>query len=119
MLATLYHTLMTIRQNHWVLGIIWSFSKSASDYDSAFWICVWIIIHKFSLDNNQFTKANTRLLLPLKVGPSRLRKFFAKLTFYADLFEKTPSFVCLVFKIENKWILKENKWILKLQSLSF
>ena len=31
---------------------------------------------------------------------------FAKLKFSPDLFENIPSFVYLVFKIENKWILK-------------
>ena len=31
---------------------------------------------------------------------------FAKLKFSPALFEKVPSFVCFVFKIENKWILK-------------
>ena len=30
------------------------------------------------------------------------KKIFAKLKFSPALFEKTPSFVCLVFKIENK-----------------
>ena len=38
----------------------------------------------------------------LKVGLSRLRKFFAKLKFSPALFEEIPSFVCLVFKIENE-----------------
>ena len=33
-------------------------------------------------------------------------KFFVKLKFSLVLFEKIPSFVCLGFKIENKWILK-------------
>ena len=41
-----------------------------------------------------------------KVGLSRLRKIFAKLTFPPALFEKIPSFFCLVFKTENKWMLK-------------
>ena len=34
------------------------------------------------------------------------KKIFAKLKFSPTLFEKVPSFVCLVFKIENEWILK-------------
>ena len=34
------------------------------------------------------------------------KKVFAKLKFSPALFEKLLSFVCLVFKIENKWILK-------------
>ena len=34
------------------------------------------------------------------------KKIFAKLKFFPALFEKIPSFVCLVFKIENKLILK-------------
>ena len=33
-------------------------------------------------------------------------KIFAKLKFPPALFEKIPLFVCLVFKIENKVILK-------------
>ena len=31
------------------------------------------------------------------------KKNFAKLNFSQALFEKIPSFDCLVFKIENKW----------------
>ena len=34
------------------------------------------------------------------------KKIFGKLKFPTALFEKLPSFVCLVFKIENKWVLK-------------
>ena len=34
------------------------------------------------------------------------KKIFAKLKSSPALLEKIPSFVCLVFKIENKWILK-------------
>ena len=34
------------------------------------------------------------------------KKTFAKLKFFLALFEKIPSFVCLEFKIENKWILR-------------
>ena len=34
------------------------------------------------------------------------KEIFSKLNFSPALFEKIPSFVCLVFKIENKWILK-------------
>ena len=34
------------------------------------------------------------------------QKIVAKLKFSPALFEKIPSFVCLVFKNENKWILK-------------
>ena len=34
------------------------------------------------------------------------KKIFSKLKFSPALFEKKPSFVCLVFKIKNKWILK-------------
>ena len=34
------------------------------------------------------------------------KKIFAKLKFFPALFENIPSFVYLVFKIENKWILK-------------
>ena len=34
------------------------------------------------------------------------KKVFAKLKFSPALFEKIPSFVCLVFKIENKVVLK-------------
>ena len=46
---------------------------------------------------------NSKFLL--KVGLSPLRKFFAKSKFPSALFEKIPSFVCLVFKMENKYIL--------------
>ena len=42
----------------------------------------------------------------LKVGLSRLRKFFPNLNFLQScLLKKIPSFVCFVTKIENKWIL--------------
>ena len=34
------------------------------------------------------------------------KKTFAKLKFFPALFKKIQSFVCLVFKIENKLILK-------------
>ena len=34
------------------------------------------------------------------------KKIFAKLKFSPAMFEKMPSFVCLVFKIKNKRILK-------------
>ena len=40
--------------------------------------------------------------LAFKVRLSRLRNFFAKLNFSPSLFEKIPSFICLVFKIENE-----------------
>ena len=33
-------------------------------------------------------------------------KIFAKLKFSTVIFEKIPSFVCLGYKSENKWILK-------------
>ena len=35
-----------------------------------------------------------------------LKKVFVKLKFSPALFEKILSFLCLVFKTENKWILK-------------
>ena len=41
-----------------------------------------------------------------KSGTLTFKKSFAKLKFYPALLKKIPSFVCLVFKIENKWILK-------------
>ena len=34
------------------------------------------------------------------------QKIFSKWKFSPVMFEKIPSFVCLVFKIENKWISK-------------
>ena len=37
---------------------------------------------------------------------SPFKKIFAKLKFSPALFDKIPSFLCLVFKIENEWILK-------------
>ena len=44
------------------------------------------------------------------------KKIFAKLKFSTALFEKIPSFVCLVFKIENKWILNCKICFLKKQA---
>ena len=46
LLPTLFDTLITIRENHWLLRIIWRFSEYVSEYESVFRICVWIIIHK-------------------------------------------------------------------------
>ena len=40
--------------------------------------------------------------LKLKSRTLTFKKLFAKLTFSPALFEKKQSFVCLVFKIENK-----------------
>ena len=34
------------------------------------------------------------------------QKIFAKLKFFPALFKKISSFVCFLFKNENKWILK-------------
>ena len=45
-LATLSDTLITFRENHWLLRLIWRFSESVFEYESVFRICVWIIIHK-------------------------------------------------------------------------
>ena len=46
-LATLYDTLITLRENHWLLRLIWRFSESVSEYESVFQMCVWITIHVF------------------------------------------------------------------------
>ena len=45
-----------------------------------------------------------KALLVLKVGLSRLRKFLPKIS--PAFVRKETIIVCLVFKIENKWILK-------------
>ena len=34
------------------------------------------------------------------------KQIFAKLKFSPAKLKKTPSFVCLVFKIKNEWVLK-------------
>ena len=44
LLATLCNTLIRIREKHCFLRVILSFSESASENESVFWICVWIII---------------------------------------------------------------------------
>ena len=49
LLATLCDTLKTIRKNHWLLRIIWSFSESVSEYKSVFRICVWLLIYEVLL----------------------------------------------------------------------
>ena len=66
------------------------------------------------LESNQ---SPNLLLLLLLCQPCRyeswtlmFQKSFAILKFYPVLFEKIPSFVCLVFKNENKWILKLKIW---------
>ena len=50
LLATLCNTLIRIRENHWFLRLISRFSESVSEYESAFEICVWIIIHHLQKD---------------------------------------------------------------------
>ena len=51
-LVTLCDTLITFRENYWLLRLIWRFSKSVSEYESVFWICAWIIIY----DKNSILK---------------------------------------------------------------
>ena len=46
LLATLCNTLITFRENHWLLRLIWRFSESVSEYESVFRTCVWIMIHQ-------------------------------------------------------------------------
>ena len=53
-LATLCDILITIRENHWLLRLIWRFSESMSEYESVFRICVWIIIHVTLIWNCHF-----------------------------------------------------------------
>ena len=48
-LATLCDTLITFREYHLLLRLIWRFSESVSEYESVFGICVWIIIYKRKL----------------------------------------------------------------------
>ena len=38
-----------IRKNHWLVRLISSFSESVCEYESVFWVCVWIIIHQETL----------------------------------------------------------------------
>ena len=45
-LATLCDTLITIRENHWLLRLTWRFSESVSEYESVFRMRVWKIIHE-------------------------------------------------------------------------
>lgn len=51
LLATVCDTLIAIRENHWLLRIIWTFSKSMSEYEPVFPICVWIKIHVNTLSS--------------------------------------------------------------------
>ena len=58
---------------------------------------------------NSFITSEFLLVLLIWIFYSRtitFKKIFAKLKFSPALFEEIPSFVCLVFKIENKWTLK-------------
>ena len=48
-LATLCDTLITFRENHWLVRLIWRFSESVFEYESVFRICVWIRIQKILL----------------------------------------------------------------------
>ena len=43
-----------------------------------------------------------KMLVFFKLGLFTSKKIFVKLKFSPVLLEKIPSFVCLVFKIENK-----------------
>ena len=43
--ARLCDTLVRIREDHWLLRLILSFSESMSEYESVFRTCVWIISH--------------------------------------------------------------------------
>ena len=40
LLATRCDTLITVRENHWLLRVIWSFSESMTEYESVFRMCV-------------------------------------------------------------------------------
>ena len=51
-------------------------------------------------------KKNVVYKTPDVKSKPNFKKIFAKLKFSPVLFQKIPSFVCLVFKIEDKWILK-------------
>ena len=48
-------TFITIRENHWLLRVIWSFLKSTSEYESVFRICAWIIIHYLNSSRLEYT----------------------------------------------------------------
>ena len=62
-----------------------------------------ILFIKLELDSGCLASIN----LPLPWSRTlTFKKIFAKSKFSPALFEKIPSFVCLVFKIENKLILK-------------
>ena len=72
LLATLCDTLITIRENHWLLRIMWRFSKSVSECESVLRICVWLIIHthfpikSFRNCNVVFVKVSKHLMHRLK-----------------------------------------------------
>ena len=75
---------------------------------------LYIEIKEISKKNFLWTKnaiffllrATTHHSFTFIIGLSCLTKIFAKLKFSSDVFIKIPTFVCLVFKIENKLILK-------------
>ena len=46
LLTTPCDTLIKLGENHLLLRVIWRFYKSASEYESVFRICAWIIIHR-------------------------------------------------------------------------
>ena len=61
-----------------------------------------VVVREYKLIANN----NNQKLSIFKIGLSRLRKFY-QIKIYPSLVRKnTISFICLVFKIENKWILK-------------
>ena len=50
---------------------------------------------------------NKEMLAGIALKPDlKSDKVFAKLKFSPVLFKKIPLFLCLVFKNQNKWILK-------------
>ena len=63
-----------------------------------YFVRCWVIC-VFQLFVNQVVYFEIKVTLTFQ-------KIFAKLQFFPSLFERMPSLVCLVFKIENKWILK-------------
>ena len=58
--------------------------------------------HAIGVDEIMGVMISIKKIIKTQSRTLTFKKIFAKLKFSPALFEKTPSFVCLVFKIENK-----------------
>ena len=87
--------------------VIWSFFMGTIQLDKTY-ACFWKIKRNFEIargylicfsTSGKFSNFSLRNLIWSRSQTLAFKKIFAKLKFSPALFEKNPSFVCLVFKI--------------------